>query len=77
MEDLEAVWKQVSKFNLYDPLALLAATPGGSELLFRGEVPDGDLSNVRVIGKNSIKDSQLIKDLLAAMGIESLQPSRH
>lgn len=32
---------------------------------------------VRVIGKNSVKDSQLIKDLPAAMGIESLQPLRH
>jgi len=73
-EDFEGIWNQVSKFNLYDPLALLAATPGASDLLFQDEVPEGAVSNVRLIGKNSIKDSALIKDLLAAMGIESLQP---
>jgi hypothetical protein len=74
VEDFEGVWKQVSKFNLYDPLALLAATPGAGELLFRGEVPAGVRASVQVIGKNSIRDSTLVKDLLAGLGIESLNP---
>ncbi len=71
-DDFEPIWNQVSKFNLYDPLALLAATPGAAELLFSSEVPAGVRSNVRIIGKDSIRDSMLIKDLLSGMGIESL-----
>jgi ADP-ribose pyrophosphatase len=73
-DDFDAIWKQVSKFNLYDPLALLAATPGARELVFRGEVPAGARGNVQVIGKNSIKDATLMKDLLAGLAIESLNP---
>ena len=52
-EDFERVWKQVTKFNLYDPLALLAATPGAAELVFRRDVPAGARGNVQVIGKKS------------------------
>ena len=73
-DDFEDIWKQVSKFNLYDPLALLAATPGAAELLFQSEVPAGSKSDVRIIGKHSIKDAQLLKDLLSGLGIESLNP---
>lgn len=73
-DDFEDIWKQVSKFNLYDPLALLAATPGAAELLFQSEVPLESKSNVRIIGKRSVKDPALLKDLLAALGIESLTP---
>lgn len=71
-KDFEAIWSHVNKLNLYDPLALLAATPGAADLLFTSEVPSGAKSNVQVIGKNSIKNPQLIKDLLAAISIESL-----
>jgi ADP-ribose pyrophosphatase len=74
VEDFERVWKQVAKFNLYDPLALLAATPGAAELVFRRAVPAGARGNVQVIGKKSIKDAALMKDLLAGLGIESLNP---
>jgi inosine-uridine nucleoside N-ribohydrolase len=70
--DFEKVWKLVSKFNLYDPLALLAATPGAAELVYRRETLPGVRGNVQIVRKESIKDSQLIKDLLAGMGIESL-----
>lgn len=73
-DDFEEIWKQVSKFNLYDPLALLAATPGAAELLFQSEVVGEPKSNVRIIGKHSVKDAALLKDLLAALGIESLNP---
>jgi ADP-ribose pyrophosphatase YjhB (NUDIX family)/inosine-uridine nucleoside N-ribohydrolase len=73
-EDFERVWKQVTKFNLYDPLALLAATPGAAELVFRRDVLAGARGNVQVIGKKSIKDVVLMKDLLAGLGIESLNP---
>lgn len=73
-ENFEEIWKQVSKFNLYDPLALLAATPGAAELLFQSEVPAEAKSRVRIIGKDSIKDPTLIKDLLSGLGIESLNP---
>ena len=70
----EEIWKQVSKFNLYDPLALLAATPGASELLFQPHLPAGCVTHVQVVGRDSIKDSTLIKDLLAGLAIESLNP---
>jgi ADP-ribose pyrophosphatase YjhB (NUDIX family)/inosine-uridine nucleoside N-ribohydrolase len=73
-EDFASIWNQVSKLNLYDPLALLAATPGAAELLFHGEEPEGVRANVRLIGKNSITDSALVKDLLAALATESLNP---
>ena len=73
-EDFEGIWRQVSKFNLYDPLALLAATPGAAELLFQSDVPAGAKSRVQIIGKNSIKDVTLMKDLLCGLGIESLNP---
>jgi inosine-uridine nucleoside N-ribohydrolase len=72
--DFDGIWKQVSKFNLYDPLALLAATPGAADLLFAGEIPSGARSNVLVIGKTSIRDSALVRDLLSGLGIESLNP---
>ena len=73
-DDFENIWKQVSKFNLYDPLALLAATPGAAELLFQSEVLPKAKSDVRIIGKNSIRQPTLLKDLLAGLGIESLNP---
>lgn len=73
-DDFEHIWKQVSKFNLYDPLALLAATPGAAELLFQSESLRGAKSSVQIIGKNSIREPKLLKDLLAGLGIESLNP---
>ena len=73
-DDFDRIWKQVSKFNLYDPMALLAATPSAAELLFQGGVPARARSNVRIIGKNSIKNPSLIKNLIAGMAIESLNP---
>ncbi len=73
-EDFERIWNQVSKFNLYDALTLLAATPGAAELLFRADVPDGAGSKVQVIGKDSILDTTLMKDLLTGLAIESLNP---
>lgn len=73
-EDFADIWKQVSKFNLYDPLALLAATPGAAELVFRRDVPAGARGHVQVLGKDSLKDAMLMKDLLAGLGLESLNP---
>ncbi len=73
--DFEIIWNQVSKFNLYDSLALLAATPGAADLLFKSEVPLGAESSVQIIGKNSIKDASLMKDLLAALCVEGLNPT--
>jgi ADP-ribose pyrophosphatase YjhB (NUDIX family) len=75
-EDFASIWNQVSKFNLYDPLALLAATPGAAELLFRGDVPPGARAPVQIIGNTSIKDSTLMKDLLSGLATESLNPTR-
>ncbi len=73
-EDFANIWNQVSKFNLYDPLTLLAATPGAAELLFRGDVPAGASSNVQIIGKNSMTDATLMKDLLSGLAVQSLNP---
>ena len=73
-DEFNSIWNQVTQFNLYDPLALLAATPGVAELLFQSEVPAGSQSNVQIIGKHSIKDASLMKDLLSGIGIESLNP---
>jgi hypothetical protein len=36
-DDFENIWKQVSKFNLYDPLALLAATPAPLNCCFKAK----------------------------------------
>ena len=71
-DDFEAIWKLVSKLNLYDPLSLLSGTPGAAEVLFQGEVPIGARSQVKIYGSNAIKDVTLMKNLLAGLGIESL-----
>jgi inosine-uridine nucleoside N-ribohydrolase len=73
-DDFEGVWKQVSKFNLYDPLALMAATPSAGELVFRGDVPARASRKVQIVGKDSIKDPTLLQELLAGLAIESLNP---
>ncbi|MCA9064378.1 MAG: nucleoside hydrolase, partial [Planctomycetaceae bacterium] len=66
------IWRLVTKFNLYDPLALLAATPGVDELLFRPQVPEGVVTNVRVLGMNEIRDAVLVSNLFGALALESL-----
>lgn len=71
-DDFESIWNEVSKFNLYDPLALLAATPGAADLVFKGHAPEGIRSKARLIAKNDLKDPSLLKDLLAGIAIESL-----
>ena len=45
-EDFEAIWRQVNKLDLYDPLALLAATPGSGERLFSADVPAGTRNGI-------------------------------
>ena len=70
--DFESVWQQVSKFNLYDPLALLAATPGVGERLFSANTLAGARGDVQVIDEGSIKDPSAIRDLLSGMAIEAL-----
>jgi hypothetical protein len=72
--DFEDVWPEVSKFNLYDPLALLAAIPGADKHLFIERVPPGASSEVVIIGGESIRDPQLVRDLLSGLAIESLRP---
>lgn len=74
-DNFDEIWKQVNKFNLYDPLTLLAATPGAAEMLFATHVPNGCRSKVQIIGRESIKNATLMKDLLAGISIESLKPS--
>ena len=71
-DDFSLIWNRVSKFNLYDPIALLAATPGANELLFQTGVLADCRANVQIIGQNAIKDSTLLKDLLSGLAIESL-----
>jgi hypothetical protein len=73
-DDFEPVWQRVSRFNLYDPLALLAATPGVGERLFHSAPIPGARGDVRVIGADSIADPAQVKDLLAAIAISSLGP---
>ena len=70
--DFEAVWQQVSRFNLYDPLALLAATPGVGERLFRGELPPGSRGDVTVMDADAVRDPALVKDLMSGLGIQGL-----
>ena len=73
-DEFDGIWKQVTKFNLYDPLSLLVATPGVADLLFESEILAGSKSGVQIIGKKSIKNATLMKDLLSGLGIESLNP---
>jgi ADP-ribose pyrophosphatase len=42
--------------------------------LFESQVPVACQSDVQIIGKNSIKDATVLKDLLSGMAIESLNP---
>ena len=73
-DEFDDIWKQANKFNLYDPLALLVATPGIAELLFESERLASSQSNVQIVGKNSVKNATLMKDLLSGIGVESLNP---
>jgi hypothetical protein len=70
--DFESVWQQVSKFNLYDPLALLAATPGIDERLFRDIPFPGSRRGVRVIDDDAIRNPVLVEDLMSRMAIRAL-----
>jgi hypothetical protein len=70
--DFESIWDHVIKFNLYDPLALLAATPGATDLLFESRVPDACRSDTKIIGQGCIKNAALLQELLTGMGIRSL-----
>jgi hypothetical protein len=72
--DFESVWGQVTRFNLYDPLALFAATPGVGERLFRPDVLPRTQSDVEVIGEDSVKDPVLVRDLLSGMAVQGLSP---
>lgn len=73
--DFDAVWGHVTKFNLYDPLALLAAAPGASELLFAGGEVAAATSKARVLGAAEVKDCALAKDLMSGMAVVSLASS--
>ena len=75
-QDFEAIWNQVVKFNLYDSLALLAATPGATDLLYESYVPAGCQSDAKIIGKDCIKNGALLQDLLTGMGIRSLSATQ-
>lgn len=72
-EGFDDVWPQVSRFNLYDPLALLAATPGTSEILFRPSRLRGVTSDVRIIDGAAIGDAALLADVLGGFSAESLR----
>ena len=67
------VWPQVSRFNLYDPLALLAATPATSGILFRPGRLRGVTSDVRIIDGAAIGDAALLAEVLGGLGAESLR----
>ncbi len=73
-DDFSLIWSHVSKFNLYDPIALLAATPGADKFLFQASVPADCRANVQIIGQDAIKESTLLKELLSGLAIESLNP---
>lgn len=73
-DDFEAIWKQVSKFNLYDPLALLVALPEVGKLLFHYDAVPGTQDGVRIIDDRSLVDSDLLEQLLSWMAIRALSP---
>ncbi len=73
-EDFEAIWRQVSKFNLYDPLALLAATLGSGERLFREDALAGTRGEVEIVGEESVRDPMLVKNLMSGLAFQSLSP---
>jgi inosine-uridine nucleoside N-ribohydrolase len=71
-QDFHALWQQVSKLNLYDPLALLAATPGLGERLFRARTFPGAASEVRVVDEAGVQNPDLARDLTARVAVEAL-----
>jgi hypothetical protein len=73
-DDFEDIWDQVSKLNLYDPLALLAAVPGAGERFFRGHRLEGSRGDVLLIGKDSVAEPVLVKELLSALAVRGLSP---
>ncbi|BCX46894.1 type III effector [Haloferula helveola] len=74
VEDFDSVWEHVTKFNLYDPMALLAATPGVGDYLFQSGKPEGVSGDVTVISRESIKDPSNAIDAFSALVLESLAP---
>lgn len=73
-DDFEFVWRQVSKFNLYDPPALLAAVPGVSERLFRADAVPGTRGEVAIVGAESVRDPQRVTDLISGLAVRGLAP---
>jgi len=72
--DFDALWPKVSKFNLYDPLALLAATPGVGGRLFRADAIPGARTDVKVVGEKSVRDPVLVKGLMSGLAVQSFSP---
>ncbi|MHA6886657.1 type III secretion system effector XopQ [Ralstonia pseudosolanacearum] len=54
-QPFDAIWEQVVRLNLYDPMTLLAAVPESAQMLFRPKaVQDEGRSPVEVIGADEV-----------------------
>lgn len=72
-QPFDQIWPRVSKLNLYDPLTLLAATPGAKDMLYRPKLVSGkSQSPVYVIGAQEVAGKEKAGILMSALGKMSL-----
>ncbi|KFA27575.1 nucleoside hydrolase, partial [Xanthomonas vasicola pv. musacearum NCPPB 4384] len=71
----DAIWPQVTKLNLYDPLTLLAALPGTANLLFQPTpIHREGASTVEQVGHAEVVRPEKAKLLLSALAKAALAP---
>jgi hypothetical protein len=71
-DPFDAVWRQVTRLNLYDPIALLAATPGLRERLFRPRVPLATGGGAAILGEDAVTDPAQVRELLGELALAAL-----
>ncbi|KFA33176.1 type III secretion system effector XopQ [Xanthomonas vasicola] len=71
----DAIWPQVTKLNLYDPLTLLAALPGTANLLFQPTpIHREGASTVEQVGHAEVVRPEKAELLLSALAKAALAP---
>ncbi|NKA16084.1 RipB-effector family protein [Ralstonia solanacearum] len=64
----DAIWEQVVRLNLYDPMTLLAAVPASAQMLFRPKaVQDAGRGLVEVIGADEVHCPSDARQLMSGL----------
>jgi hypothetical protein len=67
--EFSEVWRNVTRLNLYDPMALMAGIVRASQLLYQPSARGTDASPVNLIGGEEVKDPRGPENLLGALAI--------